>query len=307
MSRAATSGLSNASSRQWAADRARCSVRTKRLRFTAAAHDAGSNAPDRPASQNRSVDPVAQLVVVDRLAADDVDDDEDEAVLLVVDEDRAGGPRQQRAQRLEHPAVVVGAGQRVADEELEQVGGVGGGVDPAQLGHVAATVGLVEQVGSIAASSRAWTSSGSRKWSSTSRNASMASASAEYERRTAAWSSSRSAVEPEVQVRASAARRRSAARRVRGAGPARPSGRARCSRRRRAGTDRSPRAGRGATAAARRRSVPAGPRRRRRRSIPTAHGRCDAHHAQCCTLGGRVEFRIADPPGTLTDAVAGPS
>ena len=43
-------------------------------------------------------------------------------------------------------AVVRLVGQRIADEELEQVGGVGRGVDPPELRHVAPAVGLVEQV-----------------------------------------------------------------------------------------------------------------------------------------------------------------
>ena len=65
-------------------------MRTNRLRLTAAARDAGSKAPaltGQPRAEG--VDPVAQLVVADRLAADHVDHDEHEAVLLVVDEHRS--------------------------------------------------------------------------------------------------------------------------------------------------------------------------------------------------------------------------
>ena len=79
-----------------------------RLRLTVAARAGGSNEPawlGEPRAE--AVDPVAQLVVADRLAADDVDDDEHEAVLLVVDEHRPGGPGEQRLQRVEHPPVVV--------------------------------------------------------------------------------------------------------------------------------------------------------------------------------------------------------
>ena len=92
---------------------------------------------------------------------------------------------------------------------------------------------------------------------------------------------------------ASAARRRSAARRDRAAGPARPSGPARCSRRRRAGTDRSPRAGRAATGAARRRCSPGG--------TSASESAIDSHSrrsvvtlitVQCCTRAtGRIPHR----------------
>ena len=135
MSRAAISGLSNFSSRRWAREhRARCSVRTNRLRLTAAARDAGSNAPawlGEPRAEARRSSRTARR----RRSSPGRSRRRRRA--------RGGPPRRRRTpgpparvssvlQRVEHPPVVGLVGQRVADEELEQVGGVGGGVDPAR-------------------------------------------------------------------------------------------------------------------------------------------------------------------------------
>ena len=121
MSRAAISGLSNFSSRRCAREHsARCSARTNRFRLTCAARDAGSNAPPllgEPRAEG--VDPVAQLVVADRLPTEDVDHDEHEAVLLVVDEHRPLRTGEQVLQRVEHAPVVGLVGQRVAHQELQ--------------------------------------------------------------------------------------------------------------------------------------------------------------------------------------------
>ena len=77
---------------------------------------------------------------------------------------------------------------------------MGGGVDPAEVRDVAPPVGLVEEVGDRRRRAGRATSSGSRKWSSTSRNARIARASAEYERRTRGLVVAVAAVEPEAQV-----------------------------------------------------------------------------------------------------------